>query len=353
MINKHANNKAGTERPVVFVACGSGGHVFPAVAMAEYCENHQRSFYFLTDERGARFIPKEFHEKMHLLLHPRSDFLRARIWRLFRKLKPSYVLGFGGSKSFLPLVHAWAMGIRCGVYEFDSVVGKANQMLSRITYDSFSAHFLSSPQFSRVGPMVRKAFYHSPLIESMIKSPYSAQHPISILVVGGSQGAHFWSTVFPRALEMLSAEQRQCINLVHQCPEQDKADLEAAYQRLKITHRVTSFIEDIDRAIALSHVVFTRAGASFLAELAAAGRPAFIVPYPHATRNHQHLNGIQIVQAQGGWLYLEEECSEQILFNFLESILHNPKQLVYAGQNIRSISCSISVFNMYQYCARV
>lgn len=338
-----------TPYKICFVACGSGGHIFPAIALAEACKEKKWSIDFLTDHRGSHFLTP-FKKMGSIIVFPKilsctkKTFLGKCVQHFFmaiesflyimrKKTRPDLVWGFGGGMSFFPLLWARFFGIPCGIHQSDYMCGHANRLLSFFVQYTCVGYkdTLNLPQCVHpivVGVPVRKAFDHT--------APLALwKGPMHITILGGSQGASLWTKIFPKALTLLSSEEKKNIILTHQVPKNDVKKVQNAYKKLGCTAIVQPFFHNIAELFAKSHLVFSRAGALTLAELMKTGRPGFLVPYPFAKNNHQWWNANHVAQKEAGWMYSQKEISPEKIAAFLRKSLQNPRTIIYAGKCMR------------------
>jgi UDP-N-acetylglucosamine--N-acetylmuramyl-(pentapeptide) pyrophosphoryl-undecaprenol N-acetylglucosamine transferase len=347
------------KRPIFLAAGGSGGHMFPAIAMAHYAHKNNTPVVLITDARGARFIDQDKHYFIHveILQQPRwSTFfsLYTQLKGLFKFWNPCAIVGFGGIMTIVPLLTGLRYFARCAIHQSDAVMGKANRLLSYFAHRVFLGHNLdqyvkkpSKKQRERwitVGTPTRSSFQSIPLVSSATK-------PLNILILGGSQGANIWSRVLPKATELLSLADQAALHIQHQCAPKDLLDLERAYQQLNLYHvHVSPFFSDMPQALTWAHVVFSRAGASTLAELSLAKRGALLVPYPHAAQNHQWANAQSYLKEHPGWLCQESDLTPLYVATLLKSWLDKPEQLVYGEKKVESPKAPDACSQLYQFC---
>lgn len=320
---------------IFLAAGGTGGHIFPALAVAEELERmgHESLFLGVGRELEAKLVGGANRRLETIPFVPVAGggplavlrlgfaFLPAlvRALRIFRCEKPSALLAFGGYPSFIPMVAAFLLGVPRAIHEQNGKVGLANRMLSLLANRTFAVPgatgFFASVE-RRVEPVpnpVRRSFYAIPDWE-----PPKNGEPFRILVVGGSQGARAINDAVAR---LAPAFRERQMALVHQTGASDEARIRRAYEEAGFTNaRVLPFIENIVEEYAAAHLVICRAGAMTAAEVSAAGRPAIFVPLVIA-RAHQQENIRHLVEG-GGALMLEQnaglgEALENTLFRLL------------------------------------
>lgn len=337
--------------PVVIAAGGTGGHLFPAVAVAEELLSRGREVVAVTDRRGGDLASRLGGAPTHRLraspIGGRSlggkivgavDLLRGALEarRLLRRLGASVVAGFGGYPTVPPLLAAHRLGAPSLIHEQNAVLGRANRLLARrvdLVATSFErTEGLDAGSSLVCGNPVRAA------IAALAGEVYAAPdpgEPFRLLVFGGSQGARVLGRVAPEALRRLSAGLRARLAVTQQCRPEDVEAVRAAYGGLGVEAEVEVFFDDMAARLANAHLAVCRAGASTVAELAAAGRPAILIPYPHAADDHQSANARSVEAAGGGWLMPEAGLTAQALAARIESLAGEPATLAGAAAAAR------------------
>ncbi len=255
--------------------------------------------------------------------------LKAR--RLLRELKPNVDVGFGSYASVPAMMAATRLGIPTLIHEQNALLGRANRMLA----PHVSAIATSFPHVAGIEPedQDKVRLTGNPVrqgIRALAEKPYpplTSSGPIHLLVLGGSQGATVFSEVIPEALSRLTKEMRTRLKVSQQCRPEDIDKVGAAYDRLRLKAELATFFDDVPERISEAHCVISRSGASTTAELTVAGRPAILVPYPHAAGDHQTLNA-RAVEAAGAALVMPEaNFTPQTLSARLKLLLSNPIDL--------------------------
>jgi UDP-N-acetylglucosamine--N-acetylmuramyl-(pentapeptide) pyrophosphoryl-undecaprenol N-acetylglucosamine transferase len=344
------------ERPVLLAAGGTGGHMFPAEALARALIARGRRVALVTDARSGGFGERLPDVAVHRIeaagiagtgLTQRArgacrlalGFLQAR--RLLRQIDPAVAVGFGGYTSVPPLLAAQRNGRRTVLHEQNAVLGRANRLLARranaiaTSFDNVRA--MPSQSAARVtltGNPVR------PQIAALAALPYPAPMaggPLHVLVLGGSLGATIFASVLPAAIARLDAAARARIRLVQQCRAENLDAVKAAYAALDMAVDLAPFFHDMPERLAAAQLVIARAGASTVAELTAAGRPALLVPYPHATDDHQRANAEALLKGDAGWLLAQPEFTDVALAERLRAWLADPALLAAAAARARAL----------------
>ena len=345
-----------TNRYVYLAAGGTGGHIFPALAVAETLQTRGYSPHLFTDRRGAKLLggASSLPATLHVIAAA-SPFQHGVIKRTlavtklaagavtslyhFLVRRPALIIGFGGYPSFAPLVAGRLLGIPILLHEQNAFLGRANHMLAKFA----NALALSWPQTKNLPAMritevtgipVRQAFFDA------AQTPYrlAATAPVNLAVLGGSQGASILASLVPDAIAMLEPPMRQRLRVNQQArPEQIDA-LQHRYTDLGVIADIQSFYTDMPSLLGQSHLVICRAGASSVAELAAIGRPSLLLPLPSAMDDHQRMNALQMQDAGGGICLDETNLSAAVLATRLMQLLETPKTLSKMAKSARSLS---------------
>ncbi|WP_141054259.1 undecaprenyldiphospho-muramoylpentapeptide beta-N-acetylglucosaminyltransferase [Tepidiphilus succinatimandens] len=302
-----------SRRTALVMAGGTGGHIFPALAVAEalrergwrvvWLGNAEAMESRLVPPRGFEFVSlgfgalrgKGMGRKLKL---PFSLAVAiARALRLLGEVRPGVVLGMGGYVSFPGAVAARLRGIPLVVHEQNAVAGLANRVLARLADAVLTGFPGTLPGGRWVGNPVRREFTTVPPPEVRFAG---RQGPLRLLVVGGSLGAKALNEVVPAALARLAPAERPVVT--HQSGSAHFAALEQAYAHHGVEGRLLPFIEDMGAALAEADLVVSRAGAMTVAELAAVGVGAILVPFPHAVDDHQTANARFLVEGSAARL---------------------------------------------------
>lgn len=340
-----------TTTPTVMLAAGgTGGHLFPAFALAEELKRRGVPVDLITDMRGDRygsgFPARNVYQVPAATLASRSPVAAAKTalalargtkaaFAILGQVKPSVVLGFGGYPTYPPLVAARLRGIPAAVHEQNAVLGRANKMLAaRVTAIATS---FEDVKYLDGALKAKATFTGNPVRQSVIEA--SAQPfqlpgsggPLNVLIFGGSQGARYFSDTVPPALAHLPPELRARLRVVQQAREEDVERVKAAYAQLAITAEVAPFFKDLPDRMAASHLVIGRAGASTVAELTVIGRPSLLVPLPHALDNDQLNNALRLAKSGGGWCIEQKDLSPERLGAEIARLLNDEHGLAAAA----------------------
>ncbi|MEQ1901091.1 MAG: undecaprenyldiphospho-muramoylpentapeptide beta-N-acetylglucosaminyltransferase [Devosia sp.] len=339
----------------VLMAGGTGGHLFPAMALAEELRRRGHVIQLMTDHRvsdyGKGFPAREIHVVPSATPSIRNPlkFIAAGFkiaWGVvvaFAKLsriRPDAVIGFGGYPVFPPFLAARLRGIPGLLHEQNAVMGRANRALAgwatRIA--------LSFPRTRYAEDFAAKSVITGNPVRDKVRAATGQGYPalggdgpIQLLVFGGSQGARAFADFVPPAIAELSPVLRQRLRIVQQCRPEDLERVAATYRSAHINVELQAFFDDLPSRMAQSHLVICRSGASTIAELAAIGRPAILVPLPGALDADQKNNAMVLEQAGGGWIMEQATISPLSLANRLSLLLGDPAALGTAAAAARSL----------------
>ena len=341
--------------PVVIAAGGTGGHFFPAEALAAELLRRGRRIVLMTDARSAaamdggqpspafagreRFViagagiaGRGLARAARAALALARGSMQAR--GILARLRPSVLVGFGGYPSVAPVLGSRALWRRPRVvlHEQNAVLGRANRMLSRHA----DVLALSHTATARVPAATATAVTGNPVREAVAAlagQGYAApQGHIRLLVLGGSLGARVFSDVVPPALARLAVPLRARLTVVQQCRAEDLERVRAAYAEAGISAALAAFFPDVAARLEAAHLVIARAGASTVAELAVAGRPSMLVPLPGAIDDHQTANARALAEAGGAWVVAQAGCTPDTLAELLARLLADRDGLAAAAR---------------------
>jgi UDP-N-acetylglucosamine--N-acetylmuramyl-(pentapeptide) pyrophosphoryl-undecaprenol N-acetylglucosamine transferase len=342
-------------RLIVLAAGGTGGHMFPARALAEALIARGTGVALITDRRGAGFGQDLAGVATHrIVAGSPSGSLGQRIKGLaqlvrgyfqakglLRRLAPDCVVGFGGYPSAPVLLAATRMHLPTIVHEQNAVLGRANHMLARRVDVIATAH----DQVAGIADADHGKIFKTgnPVREAIVKlreDPYPAPVPdgeLRLLVLGGSQGARILSQVVPEAIIRLPETKRARISVIQQCRQEDIALVRETYAAYRVRCVLENFFTDLPERLGWCHLLIGRSGASTVAEISVAGRPAILVPFAAATDDHQAANARNLAAAGGAWMMREDSFRPESLAARLEFYLRQPSILMRAAERAREV----------------
>lgn len=328
--------------------------MFPAAALADDLRSRGFRVELATDRRGMKFSAIFGDIKTHLIQSGTSGkglfgkvkgaaslgigMVQARA--LIKKLSPDVVVGFGGYPSVPSVYMAQKKNISTVIHEQNAVLGKANLMLTPKA-DRIALSMPDSKDMAEVD-RVRAIVTGNPVraeVAALYNKPYPAisqDGPLKIFIMGGSLGARVFSDIVPSALASLSASYRARLDITQQCREEDIDQVRNIYEKAGIKARLETFFSDVPSIMEHSHLLISRSGASTVAEVTAAGRPAIFVPYPHHKDNQQKMNAEAVSEAGGAWLMAESGFTGEALLARIETFLQNLEILFRAAECSRS-----------------
>lgn len=337
-------------QPVFLAAGGTGGHLFPAQALAEELERRGRDVILLTDPRGknydGKFPAKEIIQIASATLSPRrpiaamkgsikllSGVLTSK--KLIEDHQPAAIIGFGGYPSLPPLLAGKWCGTTLILHEQNAVLGRANHFAARWCHalaTSFrrvekipvaaaeKTHYVGNPVRGRVMDF-EKADYKKPGPKAQFR----------LLVFGGSQGAKIFTDLVPKAIRELPRHLREKIRITQQVHKRDVTRVKKFYDKIGVKAECAPFFENMPSLIAKSHLVLSRSGASTIAELSLIGRPAILVPLPGAVDQDQAKNAAHFCRSGAGWLMPQNEMTSSKLAALLTQLRYSDDQLTKAA----------------------
>lgn len=334
----------------VLAAGGTGGHLFPAEALASELLGRGIRVALVSDWRtdtiARRFAGVETHpvragqfgggpgQAVRGLAEVTRGAMQA--CRLLHRLAPSVVIGFGGYPTVPTMLAAAYLRLPTLIHEQNAVLGRANYLLAprarRIAIGFAATAGLRRADRIRAlhtGNPVRPAILA--VGDANYKAPEPGR-PIEVLVMGGSQGARALSEVVPSALGALPEGLRKALRVSQQVRSEDLSTVAEIYRKTEIAADLSTFFDDVPARLARAHLAICRAGASSIAELAAIGRPAVLIPYPHATDDHQTANARAFAEAGGGWVIPQLGLSSSTLARCLDRLLADGAALSTAAQ---------------------
>lgn len=344
-------------RPLVLVAGGgTGGHLFPAEALSEALRERGVTVALATDARAAQYGGGKFDGGIHLIpsatlrgrdpvsvatMLARQALGFARAFVLLGRLKPAAVVGFGGYPTLPPVLAARARGVPTLIHEQNGVMGRANRFLAPYATTIVTAvPGLLAQDMKLAAKTICLGNPVRPAVVAAAAMPYdapSAEGAFRLVVFGGSQGAQIMADIVPAAVARLEPRLQMRLTVVQQARTEDVERVRNAYAQHGVACEVAEFFSDLPARIAASHLVVSRSGASTVAELAAIGRPALLVPLPHALDQDQAANASLLEQAGGGIRIDQSLFSPDRLAAEIAALAAAPARLAAMAQAAKSI----------------
>ncbi|MGB3336458.1 MAG: undecaprenyldiphospho-muramoylpentapeptide beta-N-acetylglucosaminyltransferase [Devosia sp.] len=339
----------------MLMAGGTGGHLFPAMALAQELIRRGHAVELMTDHRVESYGTDFPADVIHIvpsatpsLSNPLKFFgggvkilggIAVAIGKL-RQSRPDCVIGFGGYPTFPPFLAANFLGIPGVLHEQNSVMGRANRALGRFA-DVLAMSFAKTRFADALN--LEKVVTGNPVrdrVRAVASTPFpplTGDSPIRIVIFGGSQGAKALSDIVPEAMAAIPDMLRHRLHIVQQCRAEDLDRVAEVYRKAKINVELAAFFIDLPERIARSHLVIGRSGASTIAELTVLGRPAILVPLPGALDADQKNNALVVDAAGGGWIVEQATLTPLSLASRLATLLTDPATLIKAADAARSL----------------
>jgi UDP-N-acetylglucosamine--N-acetylmuramyl-(pentapeptide) pyrophosphoryl-undecaprenol N-acetylglucosamine transferase len=342
-----------TKGTILLAAGGTGGHLFPAEALAHELIARGWTIHLATDGRAERFAGSfpaaAIHSVTAATIGGRNPFALIgallKIWRgvrevgaVIREIKPKAVVGFGGYPTLPPLYAATRRGLPTLIHEQNAVMGRANKALaSRVR--AIAGGFLVGGESGTAAKIVQTGNPVRPAVIEAASVPYPdlrVGEPFRFLVFGGSQGAQFFSDAIPAAIAKLPPGQRGRLQVTQQARAEDADKVKRAYSELGVPAEVSPFFTDMARRIADAHLVMSRSGASTVSEIAVIGRPALFVPYPYALDHDQAANAAALAGSGGAEVHPQSTLTAERVAELLDALMNAPGRLAAMASAAKS-----------------
>jgi UDP-N-acetylglucosamine--N-acetylmuramyl-(pentapeptide) pyrophosphoryl-undecaprenol N-acetylglucosamine transferase len=345
----------------VLMAGGTGGHLFPAMALAQELRRRGHRIHLMTDERVAGYGDDFPAEATHIVpsatpsIRNPAKFAAATLriaegtavaWGQLGGIRADAVVGFGGYPTVPAFLAARLRGIKGAVHEANAILGRANHLLARFA----DALALSFEQTARIEGFEKRVVVTGNPVRDRVREAAATPYPslgqgeaIRLLVFGGSQGAHAFAELVPPAAALLPPDLRARLRITQQCRPEDLDRVADIYRQAKVNVELAAFFADLPERMAQSHLVISRSGASTVAELCVVGRPAILIPLPGAIDADQKTNALVLDRAGGGWIAEQGGLKPGILAARLAELLASPDHLARAAGAAKSLGRSDAV----------
>lgn len=352
-------------KKVLIMAGGTGGHVFPGLAIAKHFQQHGIEIVWLGTAKGleARLVPAA-HIPLHLisiggvrgkglksllLLPIRLSIAIFQAMRIIRQLQPDLIIGMGGFVSGPGGIASGLLGYPLVIHEQNARVGTTNRWLSWIAkknLEGFPNTFSARKKAFTVGNPVRKELekFPSPEQRFAVTNPHRS---LRILILGGSLGAQVFNRLLPEAFAQMPLDQRPEVH--HQTGEKHLEETVAYYALHDVKATIAPFIANIAEAYSWADIIVCRAGALTLAELCAVGLGAILVPFPHAIDDHQTANARYLAQQGAAWLVQQKDLTGEKLVQMLQQLANNPEErlkMAMSAYKLRQINVADKILRI-------
>ena len=356
------------DKPILIMAGGTGGHVYPALAIADYLHQKDIPLFWLGTGQGleSRVVPEKGYQLLTITISGLRGkglikWLQAPVLVsvalvqaiiILIRIKPAAVLGMGGFVSGPGGLAAWLMRIPLCIHEQNAIAGLTNRLLAPLAQcvmEAFPDTFQKKFRAKVTGNPVRLEIYKVASPDHRIRIESDA--PMRVLVLGGSQGARKLNQVMPQMLAGLSRDIK--LEIWHQTGVHHYAEAEAAYRELNCKTKLEPFIENMAEAYAWADIVICRSGALTVAELAAAGTASILVPFPYAVDDHQSANARFLTEAGAAVLIQEKDLGSESLGRLLSDFYHTRQRLLKMAQLARQLAMPAATQEVAESCLEV
>ena len=339
-------------KKIILAAGGTGGHLFPAIALAEELSKSKVKINLITDSRCKKYLKGELPLSKHIIdsnikfnglidkiILPFKLFLAIRRSLIFmKKAKPDIVIGFGGYHSFPIMLAAKILRIPTIIHEQNAFLGKTNRYFAKssefiaVSYEN--THNIKDNLKSKLlftGDLVRSKIRNLPKKDNFTTASFN------LSVIGGSQGAEIFSDLIPKIIkELRILDPTLNITITHQLRNEDQANITQYYNALNVKYELSDFFYDIEKIYNKSQLIIARAGAGTIGELSCIGLPAIYIPYPHAKDNHQYFNAKTLDDMGASWCFDQKGDLVKVITDKLCELINNRNLIVNASKKLLS-----------------
>lgn len=345
----HLNPLNGT---VWLAAGGTGGHVFPALHTADALKAHGFDVWIITDKRGLSLLPANMHHKTISAASPFAGSLLRRalalaklsagflhVFTLLLRQRPLAVVGYGGYTAASPTFAAWLLRIPVWLHEQNAVMGRTNQLMSKLVRDVF----ISWPKTAGLPATARHVHTGLPVAATFLNLCSYADKKettqLHLAVFGGSLGAHLFANILPQAIARLPDKLKSVVRITQQARTEQIDDLRSSYVAQNIYADIRPFFSDVASILETADLIICRSGASTVAELAAAGRPSVLIPFARALDDHQLANAQQLADIDAAVILPEKDLTADQLAAKITNLLSDPQKRLAQANAARTIAC--------------
>ncbi len=353
------------DKTILIMAGGTGGHVYPALAVADYLKERGFELCWLGTDKGleSRVVPEHGYKLMKISVSGVRGKGLLKIFMapimivmalsqalvIMKQLKPSAVLGMGGFASGPGGIAAWLMRIPLLIHEQNAIAGLTNKLLAPFSKTVMSAfpNVFTSDNVHVLGNPVRNEITD---IEPPSMLRYEQRESLQVLILGGSLGAKALNESVPEALAKIEKCQ---LSIRHQCGVKHETATREKYSSLGLTADVRPFIDNVAESYRWADVVICRAGALTIAELAATGVGSILIPFPYAVDDHQTANAKYLTESDAGILLQESQLSTSKLKQLIERFCHSRQYCIDMAKNARALAKPDATANVARLCMEV
>ncbi|APR99155.1 undecaprenyldiphospho-muramoylpentapeptide beta-N-acetylglucosaminyltransferase [Wolbachia endosymbiont of Folsomia candida] len=332
---------------IILATGGTGGHIFPAVTLAKALNAQDYNCILFTDKKISKNNNLDIYvlplcKSSGNIIHKLKFFFLlfySSILALhqIRKLRPKLVIGFGSYASFPALLAAKVLSIPIILHEQNTVLGRVNRFFlksAKLIATSFPiTKYAKGEKCVFTGNFINTKAQEYPIPLPTVTPARDAG--ICILIIAGSQGANFFDNVVSSVICSLPIEIKKKIRVMQQCTKKNINTVDGQYKKEKINYELSEFFDDMENRLASAHLVISRAGATSIAEITLAGRPAIYIPYPHSKDNHQFYNAKYIEDFSAALIIEQNSETQKNLAELLINLLNDPKKLRDTANNTK------------------
>ena len=352
MFKKYFKNHKSHSYSVALATGGTGGHIFPAIALANALDSKGIKTFFITDNRGKALIPSNYFKKVIIaetlsnksllikiinVLKLKVGFLQS-LHFLFLS-KPNFIIGFGGYPSIGPIIAGWFLKIPSLIHEQNAIVGRANKILSR-----FSLCLMYSWKNTKNLPINSLNIFTGLPVRKEFSKKFKRvpNKKFNILILGGTQGARIFGENIPKSIIKLPSEIRNNLFLYHQVRNEQIEKISKFYENNKINSITRTFFYDISKIYRKADLVICRSGASSIAELSFVGKASILIPFNKAMDNHQMENAKLLEEINGTIIFNENHFTTNKFSNLIYQIILDKRKRSKLEKNSTLLSNSNS-----------
>lgn len=344
------------QKKIIIAAGGTGGHVFPALCLAQALANKNYKIEFIVDKRGYKYLNnikdnnisikiQNINNKSRIILY--FSVIKNIILNIFKFIfnRPSYIIGFGGYPSFAPVFAGQILRIKNAIHEQNAVMGNANKVLSKLTNNIF----VSFENTVGIKPNNKVIYTGNPtrydnLYKNINQYKINNNEVFTILIFGGSQGAAIFADTVTNTICKLSNKYK--IKVYQQSRKEDIDKIKELYSKHNIEYYIEAFFNNINELYSIADLVISRSGASSIFEIIGFKKPSILIPYSKSINGDQIANATYLTQKEAAIVFSDTIITVDILYNKIEYLINNKYELEILSHNLSNINLINSTTNL-------